>query len=133
MKTKTLFITLILSLLAITSCNTVKEIPSNLTADQMLQFGQNAYSDGDYTYAEKIYLSTIEKFGDDPLIYIETRYELGHLYLKTKDYKKAEINFKEILDIYNKVPKGTLPPAYKKLAQNGLETIKNVNTNTENK
>lgn len=133
MKKITYLLTILTILFSLASCNTTKEVPQNLTYAQMLQLGQNAYSTQDYTYAEQIYLSILEKFGDDALVYVETRYELGHLYMATKDYKKAEINFNEIIGIYNKLPAGSLPPAQKKLAENGLEKIKEIMNSKETK
>lgn len=104
------------------SCNTTKEIPSDLSSAQLLQQGQDAYASNNYDLAEKYYLETISRFGDDTLTYIEARYELGHLFLKIKDYKKAYINFNEILQIYE-LNVSAYPPSYKKLATKGMEAI----------
>jgi Tfp pilus assembly protein PilF len=53
----------------------------------------------------------------DTNTYIEAKYELAHLYMKRKKYEKARTALDEILDIYNNAPSGSLPAAYKKLAQ----------------
>lgn len=118
---QTLVITLCFT--ALCSCGSVSEIPSDLSSAQLLQEGQKAYSMGSYDVAEQYYLETVKRFGDDTQTYIEARYELGHLYIKTKDYRKAYANFTEILSIYDVAPVGTLPPAYKKLSDIGLSKI----------
>ncbi|MCQ2583674.1 MAG: tetratricopeptide repeat protein [Treponema sp.] len=124
-KIRTLLICLFAAVLSFSaiSCNTIKEIPEDLTSAQLLRLGQNAYASGDYINSERYYLETIARFGDDTEVYIETRYELGHLYMKTKDYRKAFINFNDILKIYQTAPMGSFPTAYKKLAQNQMDQI----------
>ncbi len=100
---------------AFVSCNTTKEIPDDLTAPQLLQRGQAALDSSDYKTSEKCFLKTIEQYGDDTNTYIEAKYELAHLYIKTRDYRKAYYNLEEILELYDYAMVGDLPPAYKKL------------------
>lgn len=108
---------------AFISCNTTKEIPEDLSAPQLLRKGQLALDSSDYKLAERCFLKTIEKYGDDTNIYIETKYEMGHLYIKTKEYRKAWYAFDEILDLYDYDSSNSLPPAYKKLARIEMEKI----------
>lgn len=105
------------------SCNSLKSVPEDMTVAQIIQQGQNYYGSGDYKAAALCYNTVIERYGDDLATYVEAKYELGHLFLKTKDYKKAYSAFSEILEIYNTVSIGTLPASYKKLAQIGIERI----------
>jgi len=109
----------------LTGCQTVKEIPEGLTAPQLLQRGQSYYDNADYKNAEACYLATIDRFGDNTDTYIEAKYELAHLYVKTKNYDKARAALEEILEIYDYAMAGTLPAAYKKLAQIDLEKLPN--------
>ena len=51
------------------------------------------------------------------------KYELAHLYIKTKRWEKAYDNLSEILELYDYAMAGTLPPAYKKLAQIEMDKI----------
>lgn len=120
---KIIFISAIFLALNLISCKTVKEIPQDLTVAQLIQKGQDAYGLTDYDGAEAYYLAAIERFGDNTNNYIEIKYELGHLYLKTKDYNKAHAAFTEILELYDYASAGLLPPEYKKLAQIGLSKI----------
>ena len=107
------------------SCRTVKDIPEDLTAPQLLQRGQSYYANADYKTAEAYYYATIDRYGDNTDTYIEAKYELAHLYVKTKNYEKAQSALEEILELYDYVSAGTLPPAYKKLAQMEMEKIPN--------
>ena len=107
----------------VTGCKTLKEVPQDLSAAQLIQQGQNSYGSGDYKAAQMYYNAVIDRFGDDTSTYIEARYELGHLYLKTKDYKRAYSAFTEILEFYDSAIGTTIPAAYKKLAQIGLQKI----------
>lgn len=107
----------------VTGCKTLKEVPQDLSAAQLIQQGQNSYGSGDYKAAQMYYNAVIDRFGDDTSTYIEARYELGHLYLKTKDYKRAYSAFTEILEFYDSAIGTTIPAAYKKLAQIGIQKI----------
>lgn len=117
------FLSVLIFSTVIFSCATTKEIPEGLTSAQMIQLGQNEYVSGNYKQAEKCYLEVIKKYGMDTAIYVEVKYELGHLYVNRKDYKKAFDAFTEILEIYENASYGILPPSYKKLAQIGMNKI----------
>lgn len=112
-----------LSVLSITACASIKEIPEDLTAAQIIQLAQNAYDLRDYANAVNCYETVIDRFGSNTIIMIEAKYELGHVYLTEKKYDKAYAIFKEILDIYDQVPYGDLPGSYKKLATIGMSQI----------
>jgi outer membrane protein assembly factor BamD (BamD/ComL family) len=105
------------AVLPIQSCSTVKEIPTDLSAAQLIQLGQDAYGNAQYKNAEIYYRTVISRYGMDNSIYVEARYELGHLYIKEKNYDAAYKSLKEILDLYASTAPGTLPGAYNKLAQ----------------
>lgn len=116
-------VTIAAVLFTMTACGTTKEIPNDLSQSQLIQKGQNAYSSGDYKTAELYYKTVIQRFGTDTLTYIEAKYELGHLYVKTKQYDKAKEAFDEIIELYDYSSYGDLPAAYGKLAKLGLESI----------
>lgn len=119
---KTLFSLITLfSVLACFSCATVKEIPEDRTTAQIIQLGQNAVSNGDYKSAIFCYQTVIDRFGSDPAIYVEAKYELGHVYSKQKKYTQAYNIYTEILEMYDVNP--YLPAAYKKLCQIGINNI----------
>ncbi|MCQ2576021.1 MAG: tetratricopeptide repeat protein [Treponema sp.] len=107
----------------VVSCASTKEIPENLTAAQLFQGGQDAYSDGNYKQAEAYYNKILDMYGDNIDTYIEAKYELGHLYVKTKDYKKAFDTLTEVLSLYEADITGTLPASFKKLSTIELQKI----------
>jgi len=124
MKKITYLLTILLFAASIIGCaSTKKDIPENLSAAQLIQLGQNEYSSGHYKASEQYYLTVIKRYGMDTAVYIETKYELGHLYVATRDYKKAYDAFSEILEIYEYASYGELPASYKKLAQIGMSKI----------
>ncbi|MBO4532081.1 MAG: tetratricopeptide repeat protein [Treponema sp.] len=110
-------------LFSFAGCNSTKEIPDDLTAPQLLQRGQASLDSSDYKAAERYFLKTIQQYGDDVNTYIEAKYELAHLYIKIKSYEKAYNTLSEILELYDYDMTGSLPPAYKKLAQIEMDKI----------
>ena len=119
---KTLIIGMIALAFGLFSCASIKEVPENLSAAQIIQMGQNSLESGDYKSAELCYNTVIERYGSDPAIYVEAKYELGNAFYKAKKYQEAYDNFSELLDIYG-YSQGNLPGAYKKLAKIGIEKI----------
>ena len=104
------------------SCRTIKEIPEDKTPAQIIQLGQNCIGVSDYKSAVFCYETVIERYGTDPSVYVEAKYELAHTYLRQKKYDKAYEIFNELLDLYDKY--GTaLPGAYKKLCNIGMSQI----------
>ncbi len=120
------FRTLIIAGLSLTlfSCaSSVKEVPENLSAAQIIQQGQNYYESGKYKTAILFYQAAIDRYGStNGMVYLEAKYELGHTYLKQHKYEAAYDTFNEILDIYDQYA-GQIPGTYKKLAELGLERI----------
>ena len=105
-----------------TSCKTLKEIPGDKTSAQIIQMGQNYVSNSDYKSAELCYNTVIDRFGTDPSIYVEAKYELGRVYLAQHKYEKAYNIFTELLDLYDSY--GTmLPGSYKKLCNISISQI----------
>lgn len=111
----------IFTLSIFTSCASVKDISPDLSAAQLIQFGQSAFDYAQYKNAEQYFLTAIERYGDNTYTYIEAKYELGHLYLKQKNYKKAYHAFKDILIIYDNST--GIPGSYKKLCLIGMNEI----------
>ena len=125
MNKRTLF--LIISAVVLTafnSCGSVpKNIPENITAQELIQNGQANFEAGNYRLALAYYNTAVERFSDWTDVYIEARYEIGHIYMKQKKYSLAEPVFTEILDIYRNSRPGLYPAAYKKLSEIELAKI----------
>ena len=58
---------------AFIACTTIRPIPEDLTAPQLLQEGQACLDNSDYKNAEAIFLATIDRYGDNTETYIEAK------------------------------------------------------------
>lgn len=106
------------------ACSTVpKDIPMELSPQELIQKGQAEFESGHYQASLAYYNAVTERYANEPAVYIEASYEIGHLYLRQKKYDKAEVVLQEILDIYANAQPGTLPGAYRKLAQVSMDKI----------
>lgn len=106
------------------ACSSVpKEVPEELTAQELIQKGQAEFENGHYKASLVYYNAVTERYADSLPIYLEASYEIGHLYMRQKKYSKAEAVLQEIVDIYANSQPGSLPGAYQKLAQLELEKI----------
>ncbi len=125
MNKRTLF--LIISAVVLTafnSCGSVpKNIPENITAQELIQNGQSNFEAGNYKAALIWYNTAVERYADWPSIYIEARYETAHLYMKQKKYNLAKPIFEEIRSMYASAALGTYPASFNKLAEIGLAKI----------
>ena len=124
---KAVFVLFLLTIAVISSvsCKSTQEIPEDLSAKQLIQSGQDAFENYKYKLALDYFNAVIDRYGDtDMALYVEAKYEIGHLYMKQKKQKLAKPVFEEILEIYSSVLPGTIPAAYQKLSQIELEKIK---------
>jgi outer membrane protein assembly factor BamD (BamD/ComL family) len=102
---------------ALASCKTPPEVlPETLTAQELIQRGQDAYDKGKNADALRYFSTVIDRYGTDTSLYIEARYEIAHLFMKEKKYEAAIPILEEIRDLYPKAEPGTLPASYEKLA-----------------
>lgn len=122
MKKISILFTIILTSLAVISCATFKEIPQDKTAAQIIQYGQNAVTDNNYKTALYYYEEAINRFGTNPSVYAEAKYEIGHVYIKQHKYENAYKTFKELISLYD-YNAGILPAKHKKLAEIGISQI----------
>ncbi|MBQ1832804.1 MAG: hypothetical protein II114_03410 [Treponema sp.] len=119
------------SVFAVVSCSSVPdEIPDD--DREIIQLAQNAADAGQTGLAKWYYGQLLEKYPDDPKIYVEANFEIAHIDIKKKKYDEAVPRLNEILHIYDNVAPGYLPGQYKKLAENDLakvpeETLKKIN------
>ena len=104
------------------SCKTIKEIPEEKTAAQIIQMGQNAAAMNSFADAEFCYEEVLKRFPNDPNVFVQAKYELGHIYTKQKKYEKAKTAFNSILTL-NEQNRNVVPPKYVKLCNMGLERI----------
>lgn len=117
---------------AFISCSsTPKEIPMELTAQELIQKGQDEFESKDYKNALRYYNAVTERYSDSLPVYVEASYEIGHIYMKQKKYDQAKVIFEEILNIYSNIAPGEAPGAYEKLAKLELAKIPG-NSDSEN-
>ena len=115
----------------LSSCSTVpKEIPEDLTAQELIQKGQDAFERRNYKAALRYYNAVTERYADSPPVYAEASYEIGHLFMRQKKYEQAETVLQGLLDLYAAAAPGSLPGAYQKLAQIELDKIKEKKSNS---
>lgn len=115
---------LAVSALALASCaSTPKEIPMELTAQELIQNGQDRFEKGDYKNSLRYYNAVTERYSDSLPVYVEASYEIGHIYMKQKKYNLAKVVFDEIIGIYSKTAPGDVPGAYEKLSKLELAKI----------
>lgn len=117
----TILTTLILSI-TLFSCMTIKEIPEDKSAVQILQMGQNATTSGNYQNAELCFNTVLERYGSNPVYFTQATYELGHMYKKQNKFDKAKVCFYDILTLAEKTP-GLVQPKYVKLCKLELNDI----------
>lgn len=104
--------------------STPKYVPEDLTAQEMIQKGQDYFEAGKYQHALLYYTTVTERYTDSLPVYVEASYEIGHLYMKMKKYDLARPIFLDILSIYSRITPGEIPTAYQKLSQLELDKIK---------
>lgn len=108
------------------SCKTTSKstnVPSNASADEIIQMAQNAYDNSDRQLAKHYYTVLLQRYGMNTQYYIEGRFELAHLYLKEKNYERAVPMLEEIVEIYNASQLGALPGSFLKLAKLDLAKV----------
>lgn len=108
---------------AFTGCGTIQKIDNDTTPLEIIQMAQTAYDHGLTKKSLMYYDELIKRYGMYSDVYIEARYEIGHIYYKKKKYKKAREILEEIVEIYNSSQPGELPGAFKKMAALDLEKI----------
>ena len=116
--------TILASTLIFSSCSsTPKEVPEDLTVQELIQDAQNAYENGKDKEAIYYYNLIIEKYGNDSNAYVIAKYEIAHIYIKKHKYQLAEPILEEIITIYKNTSAGILPGAYYKLALSDYKKI----------
>lgn len=111
------------ALFALAACTTNTVIPDDASAKELIQRGQEAYEKSRNKEALAYFTAVVDRYGSDPALYIEARYEIAHLYMKRKNYENAAPVLQEIIELYANYPVGTFPASYQKLAQLELAKI----------
>lgn len=99
------------------------EVPPEATSLEIIQQAQNAFDSGKKNRAIKYYEVLLQRYGNNPAIYVEGRYEIAHILIKQKKYEEAEPILLELKEIYDSSAPGMLPGAYKKMYAKDLEKL----------
>ncbi len=105
-------------------CTSVpKEIQADLTAAELTQRAQEYLDSGNYDAAELYYQTLMDRFGTDMSVCVSAEFEIAHLKIKDNKPNEARPLLEKILSYYETDTADTLPPEYRKLAQNDLDRI----------
>lgn len=114
----------VFTILIFSGCYSVpKEIPAELTAEELIQLAQASYDDGNVKAAQAYYEAVIIRYSSDMSLVVEAEYEIAHMKIKEKKWQQAIPDLQRILSYYETDYSGILPQAYKKLAQLDLEKV----------
>lgn len=101
-----------------TGCQSVpKDIPQNLSAEELINLAQASYDGGNVKAAQAYYEAIIIRYGDQLDKLVEAEYEIAHLKVKQKKWQQAIPDLQRILSYYETDTTGALPAAFKKLAE----------------
>lgn len=108
-----------------TGCATGPEvIPEDASVAELIQYAQTSIDDGKPGKAKEYLYTVLERYPDDMEAVCCAEYELAHIEVKAKNWKKAEELLTNLLDRYEADTEETLPRAYRILAENDLKKIK---------
>ena len=118
MKRAFFFISVAMAGILFLGCQTApKDIPQNLTADELVNLAQDSYDKGNVKAAQAYYETIIIRYGDQMDKLVEAEYEIAHLKVKQKKWQQAIPDLQRSLSYYDTDTTGTLPAAFKKLAE----------------
>lgn len=108
----------------VTSCQSApKDIPQNLSAEELINLAQASYDAGNVKAAQTYYETIIIRYGDQMDKLVEAEYEIAHLKVKQKKWQQAIPDLQRILSYYETDTTGALPAAFKKLAELDLAKV----------
>lgn len=100
-----------------------KDIPADLTAEELINLAQASYDKGNVKAAQAYYEAIIIRYGDQMDKLVEAEYEIAHLKVKEKKWQQAIPDLQRILSYYESDVQGILPPAFKKLVEIDMAKI----------
>ncbi|MGP1593759.1 MAG: hypothetical protein ACTTH8_00705 [Treponema sp.] len=115
------------ALIFVTSCMSVpkeSDIPDDATAIDLTQKAQESFDARNYRAANAYYHIILQRFPDDPAVYVAAEYEIAHLLIKKRKWQQAYTKLEGIIEKYGQPEGKMLPPQYYKLAQIDYEKAK---------
>lgn len=99
-------------------------IPEDASVAELIQYAQTNIDNGKPGKAKEYLYAVLERYPDDMEAVCCAEFELAHIEVKAKNWKKAEELLTNLLARYEADTTGTLPRAYRVLAENDLKKIK---------
>lgn len=110
--------------LLLLGCQTVpKNIPQDLSADELINLAQASYDKGNTRAAQAYYEAIIIRYGDQMDKLVEAEYEIAHLKVKQKKWQQAIPDLQRIRSYYETDTTGRLPPAFRRLVELDMAKI----------
>lgn len=111
------------ALLAAACAGAPKEIPSELSASELVQRAQEASDQYNYEAATAYYQALKDRYGSDPSIDCAADYEISFLLYKQKRYAAAKEGFEAVVARYAEEGGSALPERYYILSRKLLDRI----------
>jgi outer membrane protein assembly factor BamD (BamD/ComL family) len=110
--------------LLIAACASGPEvIPMELTAEELIQRGQEASDRNRYEVSLRYYETILERFPGDLGNVCAAEYEIAFIHYKQKKYAEAKDEFTDLLARYDDPDEELLPPKFRILSTKILEKI----------
>jgi len=113
----------LLSVLFVTACTTVANIPEGLSPAELIQRAQEARDKNRYGVAMQYYQVLLERNITNIDLVCEAEYEIAFIQYKQKKYTQAKAGFYALLERYEILGRENLPPQFEILARRVLSTI----------
>ncbi|MDR2794027.1 MAG: tetratricopeptide repeat protein [Treponema sp.] len=117
------FISIFLLFLFFSCASGPVDVPQEVTADKLIQLGQEASDKNKYDQALQYYQAVIDRFPTQIDSVCGAEYEIAFIYYKQKKYDIARQKLNALLARYDEPDEELLPGEYKILAHIALEKI----------
>ena len=105
------------------ACASQLNIPQELSPSELIQRAQEASDRNRYNLALQYYHTLLERNSTNIDLVCTAEYEIAFIHYKQKKYAQARAGFNALLERYNALDNGYLPPQFKLLALKVLERI----------
>jgi outer membrane protein assembly factor BamD (BamD/ComL family) len=98
-------------------------IPDDITAEELIQRGQESSDRNRYKQSLQYYEAILERFRTNTDLICAAEYEIAFIHYKQKLYARSRSEFEELLVRYDDPDAELLPPQFKILAEIVLKQI----------
>jgi outer membrane protein assembly factor BamD (BamD/ComL family) len=100
-----------------------RDIPPDLSPEELIQRAQEAADKSRYTAALRYYETIRERYPTNMDLVCMVEYEIAFIHYKQKKYDEARAGFTALLERYEERDAELMPQQFKKLARKVLEQI----------